>query len=208
MSSTDPDPENPQVDDPGEYNQRQRLREIAEARRNARQALADTFPNFSEDEHREFALKNVQALAAELEWLVRESGGSEYFTQTIGTVVLSPPDIEEIEAKAEEEKGSRVDVKQVIDGSGLSPTEMPVQGLYTTESSGMGFIDLPPYVSDEWDPEVDIRHEGPDNVPIQKGKYIPLEIPMAANRLCRKFIHEAGLDARIEEETDSDPNPI
>lgn len=207
MSGTGSDPKDPQVEDPGEYNQRQRLREISQARRNARKALADTFPEFSEDEHRQFALKNVQALAAELEWLVRDSGGDEYFEQQIGAVMLQEPGLGEFEEKVKE-MGYGGGAKRILGADSLEPKQISVQGLYSSPDTGMGFIDLPAFVSAEWSTNVDIRHRGPEDVTVTQAKYVPLEVSMAANRLCRKFIHEAGLDARIEKERDDDPNPI
>jgi hypothetical protein len=164
--------------------------------------LADTFPDLTENQRRRFALKNVQALAAELEWLIRNNGSDDYFTQQLGTVTLSPPGADQFESKL------NTSVKGVIDGSTLEEEEMPVYGLYTTQETGMGFIDLNPSVSWEWTARVDIRHQGPTSVTVGKEKYIPLEITSAANRLCRKFIHEAGLDARIQQEKDEDPNPV
>lgn len=207
MSNSPSQSEEPQVEDPGEYNQRQRLREIAQARRNARKSLADMYPEFSDADHRRFALKNVQALAAELEWLVRENGAVEYFEQELGPITLHPPSPEEFQDEVNQSEfgGSVVDI---LGNEHLEEKTVSVQGLYSTPDTGMGFIDLSPYVTGDWSAKVDVRHKGPTDVSVSKMEYVPLEVSMAANRLCRKFINDAGLDARIEKERDDDPNPI
>lgn len=201
MSTDDRDAgaQNPQqVEDPGEFNQRLRLREIADARRNAREALAS--PNMLRQEVKgsgisiqEIVLNHVKTFAAEIEWLVREEGDEEYFTKPLGTVTIPTPTTQEFKEAAGSE------IKKIIKGVD-GPKSIVVNGLYATEETGPGYIDFTTPLSYTYTAHAEVRHKGPQDVSVTKHRHIPLEVSMEANRLCRKFINEAGLDARLEEE--------
>lgn len=180
-----------QVSDPGEYNQRLRLKEIAEARQRARLAL--THPErFGEGvEYDAVAYRVVQSLVTELEWMMRDQGGDEYFKQPLGSVTVTPPTKSEFEEKVGE-------VNEMPKNPEFEATEVQITGLFTTDETGVGFADVGGSVSDEWTTLVDPRHDEPQPVTVAKTEYIPVRVSRAANRLCRKFIHDVGLDARIE----------
>lgn len=202
MSSQEPHGSQ-QVDDPGEYNQRLRIQEIAEARKTARLALMSS----SEDGPQEQldAFHAVQAFATELEWLIRDQGGDKYFDRHLGNVTISAPLLEEFEPKNKTSMSR--DVERLF-GSSIEDGETPFYGLYNSDETGAGFIDHGGVVSEIWEKNGDVKHNGSQDVVAVKEKHIPVEISMRANRLCREFVHEAGLDAKIESEVDEDPNPV
>lgn len=194
-------PGEPQVDDPGEYNQRLRLKEIADARQDARAAISSVQelranPGLNAEK---VVLGQVQALAAELEWLIRDRGEEEYFQRPLGTVSIPAPDAEDL--------GSSGRVDRLL-GPEPEPEQIEVRGLFSTESTGIGYAGLSETVSHTWEKTAEIRHSGPQELVVTKSTPVPLSVSRAANRLCRKFIFKAGLDARIEDESDEDANPI
>lgn len=187
------------VDDPGEYNQRNRLQEIAEARNTARARLQVPDPEIKDVPHEVQAFRSVKALAADLEWVARENGSDEYFEQELGPVMVSPPSLDQFR----QVHGAN----RFWGETRLKPHKMSVKGLYPSESGG-GFINAPEYIQHTWTLKADTKHGGPEEVSITRGRYVPLDLSMRANRQCRMFIHEAGLDARVESQVDEDPNPI
>lgn len=189
-----------QVEDPGEFNQRTRLREIAGARQLARQALRDPDPSMSHEEQQLLAFRSVKAFTAEIEWIVRNNGGDEFFTEELGPVTIDPPD--------ESEFRQRPDVERVWGTPTLEPKSFSIEGLYSSEETGLGFIDMPSQFTHTWTAHVDRRNRGPEHVEITRTRAMPRQVTMKANRLCRKFINDAGLDARIEDQVDEDPNPV
>ena len=195
--------DHPDIDDPGEYNQRQRLQEIAEARKNARQALAEPAFDVDQSEYRIFVAKNVQALAAELEWLVRDNGDRErYFEEPLGPVTIQPPTREEFKDQLSKT------VYNPVGDTRPEPKHFEIAGLYTSEETGLGFLDYPCRLSATWQMRFKTKGKKLVTSTIEKQVCLPESVSMSANRLCRQFIYEAGLDAQVEQETDSDPNPV
>ncbi|KAB1192026.1 hypothetical protein GJR96_00650 [Haloferax sp. MBLA0076] len=173
-----------QVEDPGEYNQRLRLQELSQARKNASVSLGGEAAEVYGDRWETFALRQVKTFAKELEWLIRNEGGDEYFTKELGPITLGPPSLE----------GDRV--------LGSRPREksFSVSGLFSTAGTGLGFVDLPAVVSHTWIINVDKQHQGPQQVQTTLETSVPISVSRNADSLCRKFINESGLDARLEED--------
>jgi len=186
--SQTPDPEQV-VEDPGEYNQRLRLQEIAQARKNARRALGGEAQQAYGPDWEAVALREVQNLAREIEWLVRDRGAQEYFTTQLGPITIGPP--------TKENFPKNISVKEVI-GDLPEEVNIPVNGLYSTQETGRGFTDLPPTVGNSWSLKVTTRHKGPQEVSVPLERSIPITVVTKADSLCRRFINEAGLDARLE----------
>lgn len=187
------------VEDPGEFNQRLRLQEIGQARMTARKALSGEAQQAYGNQWEAVAFREVQNFAREIEWLVRNRSSKEYFTQPLGPVEIGPPTREDFPDNITTEK---------IIGEEPRSKQVPVTGLFTTEDTGRGFVDLPTTVSQSWTVSVGTRHSGPQQITVTLQRSMPISVTDQANSLCRKFINEVGLDARLEDQVDEDPNPV
>lgn len=181
------------VEDPGEYNQRLRLQEISQARKSARTALGAEAQQVYGEEWETVAYREVQALVRELEWLIRDQGDDEYFTKELGRIEFTPPSVEELSQK------EGFEAHRLI-GEKPKTKQMSVYGLFSTEKTGAGFVDLPTNLTQTWTMNVLTQHSGPTEVKTRVQRSVPLKVTKNAERLCRKFINEAGLDARLEDE--------
>jgi len=194
-----------QVDDPGEYNQRLRLKELAQARRNARTALGGEMAHHLGDQWPQFAFREVQSLTSELEWMIRNQNQDEYFDTELGPITFPPPSKSEISKSSKERFGQPV--ASVVGGSS-GKQNISVKGLLSSPSTGRGFLELTDTISESWEVSAEVRHKGPQKFTVEREVFVPMEVTKKAHSLCRKFMYEAGLDARIEEQVDEDPNPV
>lgn len=191
MSETSDPPDPDQlVEDPGEYNQRLRLQEISQARKTARRALSGEAQQAYGDQWELVALREVQNFARELEWLIRERSDAVYFNQELGTISFGPPEMEDFP--------ENIKPQRVI-GEKPEAREITISGLFGSQNTGLGFVNIPPVLSQSWTVNTMTRHSGPKDVSVTLNRTVPITITTQADSLCRRFINEAGLDARLEE---------
>jgi hypothetical protein len=204
-----------QVQDPGEYNQRRQLQEIADTQREARKTLKAATAGVSRygGVPEEEAFADVRALALHLKWPVVNQGGAEYFNQHLGMWTVSPPP--EMRQLLDNTRHSKVTVSEdgvskTIErvwsgGDNCKPKRSDVVGLYphesrTADETAYPFVKLPPSFSPSWELKVDYRHTGADTHEFKVEQVpVPLEITRNAFDLCNKFLDESGLLVRIEE---------
>lgn len=189
--------------DPGEYNQRRRLKAIGDARHQAREMYTAVEAGISDFDTPQVAVfAAVKAYALELEWLIAKHGDEKYAHTELGEVVVPVPD--ELQAMADRHtQGGRL-----VGSADVDAYRLEVVGLLSAPSSpGVAFIDLPQEVHHEWTAHVDPRHEKPGHKTFRNSAAIPVDVSYAAMRLCNRFLEESGLDAKIEGEVDDDAPP-
>lgn len=205
----------PNVEDPGEYNQRRRLKEFADMERHARRSLMEAQSSISPPEAdappERVAFGAVRMYAQQLLWHILDHGGDEYFTEELGVIDVEPPG--KLTALAD----PRTRPKDVgIHGSvNVDTREYPIVGLVPPKGrdvqrppNASAFLELPNVASASWEVEINRKHQRPKPETFEATREIPLNITSKAFDLCTKFVHESGLDARIEEEVKRDPNPV
>lgn len=186
----------PQIEDPGEYNQRRRLKAIGDARQTAREAILYLQSGADLGQYEDptsFAYAAVQGFAMEIEWLVRQYGGERYFTEELGPVQIGPPDTTEFYNR--DTQGGRF-----LGMSKLQSKKISIQGLYDSKGTGAGFVNYQPRLSRTWKTVVDDPKKGPENKTATVTAKMPAQVIINANSLCNRFISETDLDAKIEKQ--------
>lgn len=199
-----------QVEDPGEFNQRRRLRAINDARAQARDVYTTAEAGISEFEDEAAAVfAAVKAYALELEWLMAKHGDDVYRNADLGTIKIPvPEELEELAGHPSRGGGSVGNGARLIGERDFEPYTLSVTGLIPAEdTSGAAFLDLPREVSHTWTAQIDERHKRPQARTFTDSTTVPVHISVNAMRICNSFLEESGLDARIEAEVDQDPNP-
>jgi len=192
----------PQAEDPSDYNQRRRLRELADAQRTAREALmmADTGEGSPERAH-----AAVKAYVQQIRWLLVKHGDEQFFNRKLGEWYVSPPDSLTQLARGGESGAQRVNGVDVEAVHGdVSPKVYPILGLVPRPDHGheyWTFVEAPSSLEGNWTANVEVRHEGPHERTFSRDSPAPLpvEISHSAFSLCNSFLAETGLDIRIEE---------
>lgn len=194
--------ESVEVEDVGDLNQRQRLESIDETRQRALSLLGELTAAGSQgygEADTATALHGVvKSHLVNIEQLMRNHGGEELTTEEIGEITLQPPNSFELQGS-----GDNVDLTdhrvRILDQDSLEPYQLTVRGVLSTEDSGPGYLALPSKLREEWTVDVEVKHYGSAVAHGSAETYIPRRISEQAFRMGEKFLHESGLDARLDE---------
>lgn len=198
-----------QIEDPDDYNQRQRLQSIGECHTQVLDIIKDLEnrkDQLGEAQTAKDLFSATEAFIIDIGDLVANHGGEKYYTKPLGKVVIHPP------SSYMTRDGSRThslsdDGLRVIGDNYPKPVEKPVNGLFSKKDSGRGFLEFEATVQHSWPVDARIRHRGKTELYGTASSVVPVQVSKAAFRLGKRFLNESGLDARIGE-TDHDPNPV
>lgn len=154
-----------------------------------------------------------------IEQAVRVQGGkgnpteNKYFIRRLGDIRIQPPTRYYV---------PRLDTHVTLDDKKISiiggsenypdARTAPVHGLFGTENTGIGFLDLEKTISEQWQVPIQVRHNGQQTAYGTGSSHVPRRISIEAFRLGNEFVTEEGLglvdrsepDAKFEY-TDLDP---
>jgi hypothetical protein len=160
-----------------------------------------------------YLYNSVHAYLLFIEQAVRVQGGKKYLTRKLGNIQIQPPDVYHIPDLNEQIKLSSDEAK-VIGGldNYPDPVTEQVRGLFSSEGTGVGYLDLPQSISERFTVDVRLRHQGQKTAVATGTTHIPRNISIEAFRLGNEFVTEEGLGLVEENAPDakfdySDLNP-
>lgn len=184
----------PQVADPEEYNQTQRLRAINRARQRVEDTLEQsmvrlvTDPDFDESDRRQVVRAVVYSYVSNVFWLSVEADEEGLVQDTkLGTVRMDPPD-EFVRLTKEKSRG----YPRVIGSPDLKPYVYIVKGL-------AGFLAAPEVFEKTWGMQVQDRHAEPQRVEHTEETYMPVHISKNAFHAANGFLSKAGVDVALDQ---------
>jgi hypothetical protein len=203
-----PDPhagvgEDPTIDDVGDLNQRQRLKSIDETRQRALEMLGELTAaesrGYSEADAAVALHAVVKAHLVNIEQLMRSHGSAELTSQPLGEITIQPPDSIELRGTSDTVDLSDHRV-QLQDTQDLEPATATVTGVLPSEDNeGTAYLSLPSRLRQHWSVKVNVKHDGLRVAEGRAASPVPRRISESAFRLSEQFLHEFGLDARLDE---------
>lgn len=202
-----------EAEDPSDFNQRRRLKTIADAQDRAHEVLlmADAGINEYGEDLDQTAFAAVKSYAEVLRWSVARHGDEKYYDKHLGAIEISPP--EELvkltdsdyygSPEFETESGS-VMVDKIWGEADVDPKRYAVVGLYEKPDAkqvvpGTPFTELPPICEASWTVTVEPRHQHPQQRAFSQTSTVPASVSWAAFNLCNRFLNETELDVRIND---------
>lgn len=195
-----------EIEDPGEFNQRTRLKNINDARQRVRQywELVETDGQDTPEDADRVLYTVVNGFLSEIEWLMVNNDATNYLhEETIGEFQIGPP--HQIETLVKD------DTVRIIGTPNLDPVTIKIKGIHGPQDPAngtvYGFMNAPTVFQRDYSVHADVRHEEADTYTQTAARVMPKHISIAAFRLGCRFLAEAGLDARIKDEIDAEANP-
>jgi len=176
-----------QFDGDGDYVERRRHKSIFDARKTARDVILNAKRQFSRGEISQESLRAdartaVEMYIAEVEQMALLSGNDGGLSdEPIHQIVLSPP-AEILEYYESEQHNAMSKPPQA---------KVPRQGTIQTVWS---FLDAPEVFRARWSVQVDVRHEGPQQVTATASQRMPVAASLTAFRVVNEFLQRSGLD--------------
>lgn len=191
----------PQIDDPGELNQRLRVQSINQAR----DLVVETYRELPyrqdlDDAERAHALRNaVTAFLSDIVFLVQQHGDDKFQTASLGEVAIRPPE-------QYAEALTRRDVYTSLSDT-VEPEIRAITGIYGDEPNP-GYLEAPQEFRAEWALYVDEDHSSqPVKQTVTMSTPMPMEVSLEAFKLGCEFLANHGLDAKLGEK-DRNLNPV
>lgn len=178
----------PQVSDPEEYNQQERLRAINQARQRVEDAIEQsmvrlvTDPDFEDADRQQVIRATLYSYLTNIEWLMAEADETTLLHEfELGQVRIEPPE-RFVGWVSERHTGPRV-----IGSPDLDAREYPIVGI-------QGYLTAPEVFEATWSVRVDQKHTNPQSISERKETYMPVHVSLNAFRAANRFLKDVGAD--------------